>query len=134
MLNPLTITEGQFIDLVYQRVKENIHYKSDDINRLSFYYEMYYAEQYENNSNSCGMSKNNYKERCLINYKRSWNYAQIEQTDPTKHLVAWEEFDHGDVTFFKTANITNLFKEERRKLRVELGFETENGIPTAILN
>ena len=129
VLNPLTMTEGEFVDTLYQRVlkRSDIEELKDDI---VYFYNNFYAVQYWDILGSCD-------DKLLVNQKRTWNYNQIEQACPTEHLIADTEFDYNDYWSNHDYNerrqtVRRIWSEERHNLRVELGFETETYVPTAV--
>lgn len=131
VLNPLTMTEGEFVDALYQRVlnRSDIEELKDDI---VYFYNNFYAVQYWDILDS-------FDDKLLVNKKRTWNYNQIEQTCPTEHLIADTEFDYNGYSSDPEYNelrqtVRRIWSEERHNLRVELGFETETYVPTAVYN
>lgn len=131
VLNPLTMTEGEFVDAVYQRVlnRSDIEELKDDIVE---FYNFFYSVQYWDILDS-------FDDKLLVNKKRTWNYNQIEHTCPTEHLIADTEFDYNDYSTDAEYNerrstVRQIWSEERHNLRVELGFETETYVPTAVYN
>ena len=131
VLNPLTMTEGEFVDAVYQRVlnRSDIEELKDDIVE---FYNFFYSVQYWDILDS-------FDDKLLVNKKRTWNYNQIEQTCPTEPLIADTEFDYNDYSTDAEYNerrstVRQIWSEERHNSRVELGFETETYVPTAVYN
>lgn len=131
VLNPLTMTEGEFVDAIYQRAlkRADIEELKDDI--VEFYND-FYAVQYWDILDS-------FDDKLLVNKKRSYNYNQIEQTCPTEHFIADTEFGYSDYLndsecYERCQTVRRIWSEERHNLRVELGFETEAGVPTAVYN
>lgn len=131
VLNPLTMTEGEFVDAVYQRVlnRSDIGTLKDDVVE---FYNNFYSVQYWDILDS-------FDDKLLVNKKRTWNYNQIEQTCPTEHLIADTEFDYNDYSTDSEYNerrrtVRQIWSDERHNLRVELGFETETYVPTAVYN
>ena len=134
VLNPLTMTEGEFVDAVYQRVlnRSDIEELKDDI--VEFYNNFYAAQD-------CDIldTLDLIKDKQLVNKKRSYNYNQIEQACPTEHFIADTEFGYSGYfidseCYERRQTVRRIWSEERHNLRVELGFETEAGVPTAIYN
>jgi hypothetical protein len=131
VLNPLTMTEGEFVDAIYQRAlkRSDIEELKDDI--VEFYND-FYAVQYWDILDS-------FDDKLLVNKKRSYNYNQIEQTCPTEHFIADTEFGYSDYLndsecYERCQAVRRIWSEERHNLRVELGFENEAGVPTAVYN
>ena len=131
VLNPLTMTEGEFVDAIYQRAlkRSDIEELKDDI--VEFYND-FYAVQYWDILDS-------FDDKLLVNKKRSYNYNQIEQTCPTEHFIADTEFGYSDYLndsecYERCQTVRRIWSEERHNLRVELGFETETYVPTAVYN
>ena len=134
VLNPLTMTEGEFVDAIYQRAlkRSDIEELKDDI--VEFYND-FYAVQYGDILDTLDLIKDKH----LVNKKRSYNYNQIEQTCPTEHFIADTEFGYNGYLndsecYERRQTVRRIWSEERHNLRVELGFETEAGVPTAVYN
>lgn len=98
VLNPLTMTEGEFVDAVYQRVlnRSDIEELKDDIVE---FYNFFYSVQYWDILDS-------FDDKLLVNKKRTWNYNQIEQTCPQSTSLLIQNLI--TMTIQLTLNIMNV--------------------------